>query len=107
VSGEGRDGITRDVFLEQDLLVLARAVARSDRRELRFQTRALVDTDAEVVDELGPGDRQVETLGYDVDVVGGAAAGQDVAVSVPDDTAGRGERDSADDVLACDGALRR
>src|SRR5262249_39459860 len=55
-----RDRVARDVLLEQDLLALPGAIIRAQGREVLLEPRALLDADAQVIDELGPRRRHVE-----------------------------------------------
>src|SRR5262249_41340849 len=70
-----------------------------------LEPRPLFEADAEVVDEPGPDVLHVEPRGDDVDVVRGAARGEDLAAPVADDAARGREWDLADDVLAGDGPV--
>ncbi len=63
VRREVGDGVARDVFLEQDLLVLALPVLGPQREEVLLQPGAFLEAHAEVVHQLGPHRHHVETRG--------------------------------------------
>jgi hypothetical protein len=105
VGGEDGHRVAGDVLLEQDLLALAGTVVGAQRGEVRLEARALVDTDAQVVDQLGPGVLHVEPLGHDVDVVRGAAGGEHLAVAIANDAPRGGQGHPAHDVLVGDGLV--